>query len=218
MDIQIRLEQPADYSEAEQVTREAFWNHYSPGCTEHYLLHVMRNSPNFVSELDFVAVANKKIIGSVVFMKSFILGDDGKRYDVLTLGPIAVLPVFQRKGIGRMLIEHACTTAKDAGHRAILLCGDPRYYEKVGFTAAERFNIRSSEDKYLAALHAYPLYTDALKNAAGRYFEDEIYNVDETEVMTFDAHFPPKERLTGTSSQQRFQEVLAMQKDYSPQT
>lgn len=45
MDIQIRLEQPADYSEAEQVTREAFWNHYSPGCTEHYLLHVMRNSP-----------------------------------------------------------------------------------------------------------------------------------------------------------------------------
>ena len=157
-------------------------------------------------------------IGSVVFMKSFILGDDGKRYDVLTLGPIAVLPVFQRKGIGRMLIEHACTTAKDAGHRAILLCGDPRYYEKVGFTAAERFNIRSSENKYLAALHAYPLYTDALKNAAGRYFEDEIYNVDETEVMTFDAHFPPKERLTGTSSQQRFQEVLAMQKDYSPQT
>ena len=72
MDIQIRLEQPADYSEAEQVTREAFWNHYSPGCTEHYLLHVMRNSPNFVSELDFVAVTNKKIIGSVVFMKSFI--------------------------------------------------------------------------------------------------------------------------------------------------
>ena len=95
MDIQIRLEQPADYSETEQVTREAFWNHYSPGCTEHYLLHVMRNSPNFVPELDFVAVANKKIIGSVVFMKSFILGDDGKRYDVLTLGPIAVLPVFQ---------------------------------------------------------------------------------------------------------------------------
>ena len=96
MDIQIRLEQPADYSETEQVTREAFWNHYSPGCTEHYLLHVMRNSPNFVPELDFVAVANKKIIGSVVFMKSFILGDDGKRYDVLTLGPIAVLPVFQQ--------------------------------------------------------------------------------------------------------------------------
>ena len=95
MDIQIRLEQPADYSETEQVIREAFWNHYSPGCTEHYLLHVMRNSPNFVPELDFVAVANKKIIGSVVFMKSFILGDDGKRYDVLTLGPIAVLPVFQ---------------------------------------------------------------------------------------------------------------------------
>ena len=70
MDIQIRLEQPEDYREAEQVMREAFWNCYSPGCTEHYLLHVMRESPNFLPELDFVAVADGKIIGSVVLMKS----------------------------------------------------------------------------------------------------------------------------------------------------
>lgn len=73
MDIQIRLEQPSDYHEAEQVTREAFWNRYSPGCTEHYLLHIMRNSPNFIPKLDFVAVADGRIIGSVVFMKSHIL-------------------------------------------------------------------------------------------------------------------------------------------------
>ena len=103
MDITIRLEQPADYREAETVTREAFWNCYSPGCMEHYLLHVMRRSPRFVRELDFVAVADGKIVGSVVFMKAMIMGDDGNRHEVLTLGPIAVLPAFQRKGIGRML-------------------------------------------------------------------------------------------------------------------
>lgn len=94
MNIQIRLEQPADYRETEQVMREAFWNYYSPGCTEHYLLHIMRGSPNFIPELDFVAVADGKIIGSVVFLKSFILGDDDKRYEVLSLGPIAVLPAY----------------------------------------------------------------------------------------------------------------------------
>ena len=196
MDIEIRLEQPADYRETEQVIREAFWNCYSPGCTEHYLLFVMRGSPDFIPELDFVAVADGRIIGSVVFMKSFVSGDDGKRYDVLSLGPIGVLPAFQRKGVGRMLIEHARAIARDAGYRAILLCGDPVYYAKVGFTAAEHF-----------------VYEDALKNAAGRYFENEIYNVDETAAAIFDARFPPKEHLAGTPTQRRFAEILAMQKN-----
>ena len=213
MDIQIRLEQPADYRETEQVVREAFWNYYSPGCTEHYLLHIMRGSPRFVPELDFVAVADGRIIGSVVFMKSFIWGDDGKRYEVLSMGPIAVLPAYWRKGVGRRLIEHARTSAQEAGYRAILLCGEPRYYTKVGFTAAEHFGIRTSENKYFAALHACPLYPDALKGVAGRYFEDEIYNVDEAAAEAFDAHFPPKERLSDTPTQRRFAEVFAMQRD-----
>ena len=214
MDIQIRLERPTDYRETEHVVREAFWNHYSPGCTEHYLLHIMRRSPNFVPELDFVAVADGQIIGSVVFMKSYILGDNGNRYEVLSLGPIAVLPAFQRKGVGRKLIEHARNVATAMGYRAILLCGDPLYYTKVGFTAAEQFGIRTSGNKYMAALHVCPLYANALKNAAGRYFEDEIYNVDEAAVQAFDAQFPPKERIGGTPTQRRFLEVVAMQKDY----
>lgn len=98
IDFQIRLEQPADYRETGQMVREAFWNCYSPGCTEHYLLHVMRGSLNFVPELDFVAVADNRIVGSIVFQKSFVLGDDGNRHDVLTMGPIAVLPSVQRRG------------------------------------------------------------------------------------------------------------------------
>lgn len=113
-----------------------------------------------------------------------------------------------------MLIGHARAAAQASGHRAILLCGDPRYYTKVGFTAAEQFGIRTSENKYFAALHACPLYPDALKGVAGRYFEDEIYNVDETAAKAFDAHFPPKKRLSGTSTQRRFEEVFAMQRDY----
>ena len=68
MNLKLRLEQPADYREAEQVMREAFWNYYSLECTEHYLLHIMRNSPNFLPELDFVAVANGRIVSSVVFL------------------------------------------------------------------------------------------------------------------------------------------------------
>ena len=77
MNIELRLETPADYAETEKVVREACWNVYAPGCTEHYLVHVMRSSENFVRELAFVAVADSKIVGCVMFVKGTIAGDDG---------------------------------------------------------------------------------------------------------------------------------------------
>ena len=82
MDIKLRIEQSSDYHETENITREAFWNHYSPGCDEHYLLHIMRNHPKFVPELDIVAEHNNKIVGNVVCLKSFIMADDGNQYEV----------------------------------------------------------------------------------------------------------------------------------------
>ena len=45
VEIELRRERPEDYRETEEVVREAFWNHFAPGCDEHYLLHVMRGCP-----------------------------------------------------------------------------------------------------------------------------------------------------------------------------
>lgn len=52
MDVVLRNELPDDYREVENLTREAFWNVYCPGCSEHYLLNVMRQSPDFIDQLD----------------------------------------------------------------------------------------------------------------------------------------------------------------------
>ena len=214
--IRIALETEAERFETENVVREAFWNVYEPGCSEHYLLHIMRKSPGFVPELDFVAEADGRIVGQVVCMKACILGDDGKSYDVLSLGPIAVHPSLQRKGVGRALIEHTRNAARQAGFRAMLLCGEPKYYQRVGFVPAEHFGIRTSENRYFAALHACPLYPDALKGVSGRYFEDAIYQVETARVLEFDKGFPPRERIAGTATQRSLEEVLAMQRDYEP--
>ena len=214
MNIELRLEQPEDHRKTDEIMREAFWNYYAPGCYEHYLLHIMRNSPNFVKELDFVAVWENKIIGSVVCLKSFIAADNGNKYEVLSMGPIAVLPKYQRMGVGKALIAHTRNVAAEMGYRAILLCGDPDYYSKAGFVAAEQFNIRTSENKYIAALHVCPLWPDALAGVTGQYYEDEIYNINIAEAEAFDRSFPKKERITGTPTQKRFEEVVAMQKEY----
>lgn len=97
VELKLRTEQPADYRETENVTREAFWNLYSPGCCEHYLLHVMRDSPAFVPELDLVAERDGRIVGNVVSLRAVLHGDDGTDCEVLSLGPISVLPECQRR-------------------------------------------------------------------------------------------------------------------------
>ena len=104
--IELRQELPCDYRDTENVIREAFWNHYTPACNDHYLIHIMRDCPAFVSELDIVAVKDGKIIGNSMCLKSYILGDDEKHYEVLSLGPIGVLPEYQHQGIGGRLISH----------------------------------------------------------------------------------------------------------------
>ncbi len=212
MAIELRLEQPTDYHETENVTREAFWNHYSPGCNEHYLLHIMRACPAFVPELDVVAIEDDRIIGNVVYLKTIIKGDDGEDYAVLGLGPISVLPECQGMGVGGRLIAYTKNLAGAMGCRAIFLYGDPDYYSRQGFAPAERFGIRTEDDMYAAAHQACELYPDALAGIRGRYLEDAIYTVDEAATQKFDQAFPVKEKVCGTPSQEKFDRVVAMRK------
>ena len=62
-DYTIRLEKTKDYREVENLIRESFWNVYRPGCSEHYVIHILRDDPAFVKELDFVMEQDGKIIG-----------------------------------------------------------------------------------------------------------------------------------------------------------
>ena len=86
----IRLEEKKDYRTVENLIRESFWNVYRPGCSEHYVIHVLRSDPAFVKELDFVMEQGGRIIGQNIFMETIIEADDGKIIPVLTMGPICI--------------------------------------------------------------------------------------------------------------------------------
>ncbi len=62
-DYTIRLEKTEDHRAAEELVRESFWNVYMPGCSEHYVLHVLRDDPAFIKQLDFVMEKDGRIIG-----------------------------------------------------------------------------------------------------------------------------------------------------------
>lgn len=141
MEITIRNEAEKDYRKVEEVTREGFWNHFQPGADEHFLLHNLRKSPDFIEELDFVIEADGMIIGNIVFCKSRIIDVKGMATEVIIFGPVTILPDYQKMGYGRKLIRHAIQAAKDMGFNAILIYGDPRFYGGLGFRAAEKYDI-----------------------------------------------------------------------------
>ena len=79
----IRLEKKEDYRAVENLVRESFWNVYRPGCGEHYVIHVLRDDPAFIKELDFVMEQDGRIIGQNMFMRTIIEADDDRTISVL---------------------------------------------------------------------------------------------------------------------------------------
>jgi predicted N-acetyltransferase YhbS len=194
MDIKLRLEEEKDYKIVENLTREAFWNVYKPGCDEHLVLHNIRNANEFIKELDYVAIYNNEIVGNIVYAKSKIIGTI-KEYDVLTFGPVSVLPMYQKKGIGKKLIEYTIKKAKEMGFKAIIIYGNPKYYEKFGFKNTKEYEITDMEGNYNDALMVLELFPSALENINGKFFEGEAYKINKEELKAYEKGFPYKEKL-----------------------
>lgn len=214
--ITLRPERPADFRAVEELTRDAFWNHYAPGCDEHYLAHILRDSPDFVPELDYVALHNGQAVGSIMYTRARIALDRGGTREVLCFGPLAVAPAFQGQGVGGQLIEHTKALARELGHQAILILGDPDYYGRFGFVPAERYGIGTSWGMYIISLQALALQPGALADCAGCFEESASFQMDPAEAAAFDAGFPPREKISGLPSQERFQWILQQTKPRCP--
>lgn len=201
MNIEIRHENETDYRAVEELTREAFWNVHVPGCNEHFLLHNLRKSADFIPELDLVAVADEKIVGSIIYSKAAVVSASGARRTVISFGPVSVLPSFQKQGIGSALIMQSLKAAEEMGYDAVLIYGDLRYYSRFGFRCAEKFDICSSDGMFSVALMALSLKPGALNRISGRFEESPEFNIDEAAFDVFDATFPLKEKGFAESQQ-----------------
>ena len=194
-DIVLRPEKETDYYAVEHLTREAFWNVHCPGCDEHLLIHHMRSADAFIKELDYVAVYHNEIIGHIAYAKTNIFGNDGTEYGVITFGPVSVLPVYQKKGIGKKLITHTIAKAAEMGFNAILIYGFPEYYTRFGFVNSKKYKITNMEGNYHDALMALELYSGALEHISGKFCEGDIYDIDKSKLEPFEKNFPYKEKL-----------------------
>ena len=192
-DVTIRFENKGEYREVENLIRESFWNVYRPGCSEHYVIHVLRDDPAFVKELDFVMEKDGQLIGQNMFMRTVINADDGRDVEVLTMGPIC-----KRKGYGKILLDYSLEKAAELGFGAVLFEGNIDFYGKSGFDFARRFDIRyhdlpeGADDSFFLCRELIPGFLD---DVTGVYQTPAGYYVDDAEVEAFDRGFPPKEKL-----------------------
>ena len=197
-DYMIRMEKNEDHVEVENLVRESFWNVYRPGCSEHYVIHVLRDDPAFVKELDLVMEKDGKIIGQNMFMKTIIEADDGRKIPVLTMGPIGIIPELKRKGYGKAILDYSLEKATKMGFGAVLFEGNIGFYGKSGFDYAGKFGIRyhdlpeDADSSFFLCKELIPGYLDGI---TGVYQTPKGYYVDDADVYEFDRKFPPKEKL-----------------------
>ena len=199
MNIKLRLEQPADFRRVEEITRIAFSypgrvERGGIGCPfEHWMVNELRRRDGY-TDLSIVATMDEEIVGHIICSKAEVRCEN-EILPVLNIGPISVLPEYQRKGVGKALIYEMIDRAKQLGHGAILFWGRPEYYPQFGFVAASSYGITDADGHASPAFFAMELKEKYLANAkGGKYYESDIYNdsLNKETVKAFDKIFMEK--------------------------
>lgn len=190
----IRNEQEKDYRKVEELHRKAFWNLNVPGCNEHYLAHILREHRDFIPELDYVYELDGQIMANVMYTKSKLVDERKNVAESLTFGPISVNPEFQRKGIGKALLEKTFDKAVKMGYKAIVILGNPDNYVGRGFKSCKRYNVCLEGDIFPTALLVKELEPGFFDGRKYYFYESPVFEIDENLADEFDKFFEPMEK------------------------
>ena len=184
--ITIRRETKADHARVEEITRQAFYNLYIPGCVEHYLVHIMRSHRDFVPELDLVLERGGQVIGNIMYTRASLTDKGGTEKQVLTFGPVSILPGLQRRGYGKLLMEDSFARALALGYEAIVIFGSPANYVGRGFKSCRKYQVCAEDGSYPAAMLVKELRPGALEGKDWVYRDSPVMKIEEQEAQRFD--------------------------------
>lgn len=164
--VTIRQTQSSDYSEVYQLIKTAFVTaEYKDGNEQDFAVN-LRNSPNYIRELDLLAETKGKAVGHIMLTKTRIIRPDGGVHLTLLVAPVSVLLEFRNQHIASSLMQEGLQIAKDMGYDAAFLLGDPVFYGKLGFKPAQLYHIShlTYPQEYIMA---YEIIPDSLKQMSG---------------------------------------------------
>ena len=164
--ITIREEEIKDYEEVEKVIEESFKTAEFTDNDEHNLVRRLRKSAEFIKELSLIAEDNNKIVGHILLTKAFIKNNN-RECETLALAPLAVLPDYQNRGIGKSLINMSIERARELGYKSIVVLGHENYYPKFGFKKTSDYGIKAPFDVPDEAYMILELIPNALNGVNG---------------------------------------------------
>ena len=137
----IRAKREEDYSQIYEVVKKAFEKAEHSDGNEQDLVEKLRKNKAYINSLSLVCEDNDKIVGYVMFTKNKIGKVTG-----LTLAPLAILPKYQHKRLGTLLVKSGLKIAKELGYEYVVVLGNPKYYNRFGFVTSKEFGIKSPFD------------------------------------------------------------------------
>jgi putative acetyltransferase len=137
-EVRVRPEAPADRPAIRSVVLEAFRADDHPEPPEADLIDALRDSDAWLPELSMVAERDGEVVAHALLSRVTV-GPDAR--PALSLGPVAVRPAHQNEGLGTAVVRAALDTARAAGETLVVVLGEPAYYGRFGFTAADRYGL-----------------------------------------------------------------------------
>jgi putative acetyltransferase len=137
--MRIRLETPDDVAAIREVNRAAFVSKVEPDLVER-----LRAAGNLAISL--VADDGGRIVSHAAYSPAVVELSRGESFDVAALGPIAVLPELQKRGLGAQLMERGFAECLALGYDLMFLLGHPSYYPRFGFVPAKALGVRWAPD------------------------------------------------------------------------
>lgn len=143
----IRNETESDIEAIFDVTTAAFETHPHSNQTEQFIVNALRAANALTISL--VAEVDGKIVAHIAFSPVTISDGSQNWYG---LGPISVLPEYQKQGIGKSLINEGLSLLKKLGAEGCVLVGDPNFYERFGFKNYSDLAIDGIPQEFVLAL------------------------------------------------------------------
>lgn len=195
-DIIIRAEKEDEHHRVEEIALRAFWNKHHLGCNEHLLVHKLRESDVYVPEISRIAEVDGEIVGVICYAKALLQNGDRQK-EILTFGPLCVLPEWQGCGVGGVLLEKTLELAKQEGYEGAVIFGEPDYYPLHGFKTCDNFGITTIDGKNSDAFLGIELVEGALAGFGGKFIEPRIFeelSEDENDEFTRRFSAPAKQK------------------------
>jgi len=167
----IRQETPSDIAAIHDANKQAFDGREA----EAGLVDAIRKSENFIPELSLVAEENGQILGHILFSRIYIETENGQ-LPALALAPMAVLPEYQKQGIGSHLVRRGLEECKQLGHAIVIVLGHTDYYPRFGFSASLAKSLECPFGDCGEAWMAVELIPGALQEMRGKVVYPASFN------------------------------------------